>query len=227
MANLTLYFAPGACSRVPLIALEELKTPFEAKLIRFMKGEHRSPEYLRLNPKGKVPLLVVDDRPLSENVAILTYLAKTHPRSNLLPFGQGDMEDAQVTAALAWCSSGMHPIITRMRLPQLFCATPDGRESVRSMAMEAMRTNFALVDAALAHQPWFFSDWSLIDAYLYWIWFRSTGSGFDVLPYPHFAAHAARMEQRPSVQRTLEREAEAEGQLSKEGASFAPANIKK
>jgi glutathione S-transferase len=227
MANLTLYFAPGACSRVPLIALEELGIPFEAKLIRFMKGEHRSLGYLRLNPKGKVPLLVVDDRPLSENVAILTYLAKTYPRSNLLPFGQGAMDDAQLIALLAWCSSGMHPIITRIRLPQLFCASPDGRDSVRSMAMEAMRPNFALVDAALAHQPWMLSSWSMIDAYLYWIWFRSTGSGFDASSYPHFAAHAARMEARPSVQRTLEREAEAERQLAQEGASFAPADVGK
>lgn len=227
MTELALYFAPGACSRVPLIVLEEMGVAFDAKLIRFIKGEHRSPDYLRLNPKGKVPVLVVDGRPLTENVAILTYLATAYPQAKLLPFGQGIMEDAQITSLLAWCSSGMHPIITRIRLPQMFCASPEGQDSVRVMAKEDMKRNFSLVDAALEHQPWILAEWSAIDAYLYWIWFRATGSGFDGSSYRHFAAHAARMESRPSVKRVLEREAQAEQQLVREGASFAPADVRK
>ena len=56
--KLALYFAPGACSRVPLIALEEIGQPFDGHLVTFMKGEHRAPDYLALNPAGKVPTLV-------------------------------------------------------------------------------------------------------------------------------------------------------------------------
>lgn len=73
MTQLVLYAAPGACARVPMIALEEARQDFEVRVVRFMAGEHRSPEYLALNAKGKVPLLLVDGGPLSENVAILLH----------------------------------------------------------------------------------------------------------------------------------------------------------
>src|SRR5437868_5644486 len=68
--DLRLYFSPGACSRVPMIALEEIGQPFDTRLVAFMKGEHRTAEYLALNPAGKVPLLVADGRPVTQNVAI-------------------------------------------------------------------------------------------------------------------------------------------------------------
>lgn len=217
MSELMLYFAPGSCSRVSLIALEETGQPFEARLIRFMKGEHRSPQYLSLNPKGKVPLLVVDGEPLSENVAILTFLARAYPHAKLLPFGSGAMQNAQILSLLAWCASGLHPIVTRIRLPQMFCDVPEGRDRVRAIALEAMAGNFALIESTLSRQPWMLGEWSAVDAYVYWIWFRSTGSGLDGAPYPHFADHARRMESRASTQRVLEREARAERQLADEG----------
>jgi len=66
MTALTLYFAPDSCARVPLIALEEIGAPYRIEVVAFMSGQHRSAEYLALNPKGKVPTLVVDGEPLSE-----------------------------------------------------------------------------------------------------------------------------------------------------------------
>jgi glutathione S-transferase len=225
MSSLVLYCAPGACSRVPLIALEEIGQPYEVNLVRFMKGEHRTPHYLSVNPKGKVPLLVADGVPLSENAAILVYLAHAYPQAKLLPLNQGAMRDAKNLSLLAWCSSGIHPIITRIRLPQMFCDVKEGQARVREMAIEAMAPNFALIEETLSRQPWMLKEWSLIDAYVYWIWLRSIGSGFDGAPYPHFADHAKRMEERPCVQRALEREAQDESQLADEGASFMPSDI--
>ncbi|HWI79347.1 MAG TPA: glutathione S-transferase N-terminal domain-containing protein, partial [Ramlibacter sp.] len=58
--SLKLYFAPGACSFVPHVVLESLKTPFEPKLVKLHKGEQKTPEYLAMNPNGQVPVLVVD-----------------------------------------------------------------------------------------------------------------------------------------------------------------------
>lgn len=66
MTKITLHFAPNTCARVPLVALEEIGIPFSVEVIAFMKGQHRSPEYLELNPSGKVPTLIVDGRPLTE-----------------------------------------------------------------------------------------------------------------------------------------------------------------
>jgi glutathione S-transferase len=88
MSDITLYFAPNTCARVPMTALEEIGIPFKTELVAFMRGDHRSPGYLALNPKGKVPALTVDGRVLTENVAILVWLATTFPDATLLPMTQ-------------------------------------------------------------------------------------------------------------------------------------------
>src|SRR6516165_1205572 len=82
---LTLYFTPGASSMATHIALHEIGIPFESGLISLTKKENRTPEYLALNPEGKVPTLVIDGRPLTEVAANLWYLAKRFPEAGLLP----------------------------------------------------------------------------------------------------------------------------------------------
>ncbi|MEN0002127.1 MAG: glutathione S-transferase N-terminal domain-containing protein, partial [Pseudomonadota bacterium] len=74
MRDLMLFVAPNTCARVPTIALEEIGVPFETQLVRTAANEQNSPEFLKLNPKGKVPTLLIDGEPLTENVAILTWL---------------------------------------------------------------------------------------------------------------------------------------------------------
>ncbi|MGZ8311142.1 MAG: glutathione S-transferase family protein [Allosphingosinicella sp.] len=219
--DLKLYFAPGACSRVSLIALEEIGTSYEAQLVAFMKGEHRSPEYLALNPAGKVPLLVADGRPLAQNAAILTFLARRFPEAELLPFSGDPYADAQLLSQLVWCSSDLHPIVTRIRLPFFFCDLPDGPEQVKAKAEEAMRVQLAPLERRLGEQPWFLGDYfSALDAYVYWVWFRITGAGFDGSSFPNIEAHRRRMEDRTSVQRVIAREAQAEVELEAQGLAF-------
>ena len=116
MPQLTLYFAPGTCARVSMIALEEAGIEFESRVVRFLKGEHRSPEYLALNPAGKVPCLLVDGAPLTENVSILIWLARSFPNANLLPLTGEPWPDAQLLAQLVWCASTLHPLVTRIRI---------------------------------------------------------------------------------------------------------------
>jgi glutathione S-transferase len=216
-----LYFSPGACSRVALIALEEIGLPFEACVLRFMAGEQRSPAYLARNPKGKVPLLLIDGEPLTETVAILTWLDDRHPEARLLPRPSDALSAAHVLEQLVWCTSGLHPIITRIRVPQLFCDHAQGRERLRQQAMEAMAPNFAIIEQRLAGAEWALGEWSMLDAYYYWIWYRTcVGSGFDASPYPHYAGHAGRVEQRASVQRALQREQVAMTELA--AAGLAP-----
>jgi len=73
---LTLYFAPGSSSMAAHIALHEIGVPFESRPLSFARREQRAPEFLALNPEGKVPTLIIDGRPLTEVAAILLYLAK-------------------------------------------------------------------------------------------------------------------------------------------------------
>lgn len=216
MADFTLYAAPGACSRVPLITLCEADADFEVRLVRFLKGEHKQPGYLARNPKGKVPCLVTADGPLTENVAIARYLAGRF--DGLLPKAQTLLEDAQITADLAFCSSGLHSVVSRMRVPMFMAEGKEAIASVKDKAMEAMHPMARLVDDRLNGQTWWFGDtWSIMDAYIYWVWFRITGGGFPTDDYPNWAAHAARMGARPAVMRALDQEQKMQAQLEAEG----------
>ena len=216
--TLMLCFAPGSCSRVPLIALEQIGRPFETRLIAFMKGEHRSLEFLAINPAGKVPALVVDGAAITQNTAILYYLARRFPEAGLLPVASDPLAEAQLLARLVWFSADLHPIVTRIRMPHFACDLPDAPARVREMATVAMAFQLAPVERALANSPWLLGEsWSVLDAYMYWVWFRITGAGFDTAPFPALASHARRMEQRPAVQRALAREHQAEQELAGQG----------
>lgn len=219
--NITLAFAPGACSLVPLIALEEAGVQYEPRLIRFMKGEHKSPDYLRLNPAGKVPALIVDGKPLSQNVAILMWLARAFPDAGLLPLTGDAFANAGILSRLNWCSADLHQLVTRIRIPAFSCDLPDSAESVRNLAAAAMAMQLAPVEAALGQHPWLLgSTWSVLDAYIYWIWFRITGAGFPQDRFPNLAAHHARMAARPAVQQAKAIEAAALAQLEGEGLAM-------
>lgn len=221
MPKIDLYFAPQTCARVSIIGLEEIGAPYSLHLVSFVKNEHRAPSYTTLNPKAKVPLMLVDGQPLTETVAIATYLARTFPKAELLPLTGDPFTDAKVISDLAWCASGMHPIITRVRLPHLFCSVKEGLPSVQTMAADMIASHFRIVEDRLSQQPWMCGEkWSLLDAYVYWIWFRITEAGVDSKPYPRFADHAKRIEQRPSVQRALAIEQNALSDLDSRGLGF-------
>ena len=224
--KLALYFAPGTCSRVPMIALEETGHAFETHLVKFLKGEHRSPDYLALNPAGKVPTLLAGGQPLSQNVTILSFLARSFPDAGLLPFTGDPLGDARLISKLSFFSADLHPIVTRIRLPQFFCDIAEGPVRVRKMASAAMALQLTSLEARLATQPWLLgAEWSVLDAYLYWVWFRITGAGFDAGKFPNIATHSRRMEERPAVKRTLAREARAEADLEASGLAVKFENV--
>ena len=218
VTDLTLYFAPDSCARVPLIALEEIGHPYKLEIVAFMKGQHRSPEYLALNPRGKVPTLVVDGVALSENVAILTWLSEAFPHANLLPASEDSFARAGRLSDLAYCASGLHPIVTRLRVPQYFCDTPEGVKRVVEMAAIAMRPNFALIDKRLGDNRWWFGEhWSIVDAYINWVWFRVTSTGFDTSDYTNFARHNGEIGRRPAVERALQISRDVAERLAAQG----------
>src|SRR3979411_1717363 len=108
---LTLYFSPGASSMAPHIALHEVGVPFEGKPLSLAKKETHTPEFLAINPEGKVPTLLIDGRPLTEVAGILFYLAKRFPAAGLLP---DDIEgEAQAVSWMSFIASTLHPARAR------------------------------------------------------------------------------------------------------------------
>ena len=224
MPELKLFVSPGSCARVPTIALEEVGVPFDTELVRTAINQQKSPEYLKVNPKGKVPVLVVDGVPMSENVAILSWINRTFPDANLLPKAADDFEACQQIGDLAFCSGTVHPFVTRIAMPMKFISDVDlSFDIVRSKGKEDMQPVMAMINDRLANQPWWYGDdWSVVDGYLFWVWWRITGVGFDPAPFPHIQDHISRIQERPSVQRAMAREAANVEILKAEGNYRAP-----
>ncbi len=110
-------------------------------------------------------------------------------------------------------------------MPQFFAA-PEAVHSVFEAGCEAMREYFQLIEDELASRGWWYGNsWSVMDAYLYWVFWRVNGAGFPAEDYPRFSEHARRMEQRPAVQRALSREQTLQAELEANGLAFKPTTL--
>ncbi|MEL6516223.1 MAG: glutathione S-transferase family protein [Pseudomonadota bacterium] len=224
MPDLTLFVAPNTCARVPTIALEEIGVPFQTELVRTAANQQKTPEYLKVNPKGKVPALLIDGTPLTENVAILSWLNITFPQANLLPKTDDPLEALKQTADLAFFSATVHPTVTRIAMPLKFIADKAlSFDIVRPVGVDAMMPIMSMIDSRLADGPWWYGGtWSVVDGYLYWVWSRITGVGFPGDAFTNIQRHFDLSNDRPAVQRAMAREAEDIETLKAEGLYMAP-----
>ena len=224
MPDLKLFVAPNTCARVPTIALEEIGVPFETELVRTTAGQQHTPEFRKLNPKGKVPTLLIDGHPLTENVAILSWLNAEFPDANLLPKTSSKLEELKQTADLSFFSATVHPTVTRVAMPLRFI--PDKEESfktVRPVGIEDMNKIMKMINERLENGPWWYGEnWSVVDGYLYWVWSRITGVGFDGSAFPNIVRHHELSNERPAVQRAMAREAVNVDVLKAEGIFVPP-----
>ena len=180
---LTLYFAPGSSSMAVHIALHEIGVAFDGRPMSFKNNDMGSPGYLALNPEGKVPTLVIDGRPLTEVAAILFYLAKRFPDTELLP--RDDIEaDAQALSWMSFAAATLHP----------------ARRHGLDHAMEV----WGVADRRLG-SGWALDRYSIADIHLFRLYWRFANS-LKPAPetFPNLTAHYARMMARPAVQRTIE-----------------------
>ena len=210
---LTLYFSPGACSMAAHAVLEEIGKPYEAAPVALRKGQQRTPDYLKLNPKGKVPVLAIDGKALTENPAILSYLGRAFPEAKLWPATTPDKE-AEMLSLMAWLSAHVHIAFGRMFGPQRVCDAPGAEDAVVKLAKGEVAQYFALIDGMLAGKEWAFGTYSVVDPYLF-VFHRWAVTRFniDVSAYPNYRAHYERVLARPAVKRMLDKEAEAQKKL--------------
>lgn len=200
--KLTLYYSPLSCSMVPYIALTEAGARFDVEALNMHRGEHTTAEFRRLNPKQAVPVLLIDGAPLTENVAIQIWVARTFPEAQLLP--RKPMQEMQAIAFLAWCASAIHPRLTPNLLPQRYCDLPDSADGVRRCAQKFLRASYAIAEAMLTDgRPWFFEQFTTADAYFFWCFRRGMQFEMDVSNFPLCRAHFDRISARPSVEKLV------------------------
>jgi glutathione S-transferase len=180
---LTLYFAPGSSSMAVHFALHEIGVPFDGRPMSFKNNDLRTPDYLALNPEGKVPTLIVDGRPLTEVAAILYYLAKRFPEAELLP--RDDIAaEAQALSWMSFIASTLHP--------------------ARRRGLDYAKEVYGIADQRLG-SGWVLGRYSIADIHLFRLYWRLANSLKPAREeFPNLTAHYARMMARPAVQRTIE-----------------------
>ena len=196
---LTLYYWPGACAMASHIALEEAGADYALHKIDLRQGEQRSPEYLAINPAGVTPALATTQGVITQNVAILVYVAQTHPQANLAPLSDA-YAFARLQAFHAWLASSLHPAIGKV----LF-SRPPLEGAARDEAVELALAKYDLAEQHLLVGPWALgADHSLTDGYLmvFTRWARQADL-LDKTRFPRLNAHLDRVQSRPAVQRAL------------------------
>jgi glutathione S-transferase len=199
---LTFYFAQGTCALASLIALEEAGLPYEARKISFKDNQQRSPEYLKINPKGRVPALVTDRGVLTESPAILAYIAQVAPAARLAP---GDpFEFARLQAFNNYICSTVHVNHAHGRRGSRWADDAAAHEAMKAKVPQTMAESFELIEEKMLQGPWVMGEqYSVADPYLFTMtgWLR--GDGVDPMRFAKATAHYARMMDRPAVQRAL------------------------
>ena len=199
--DITLYYAPITCALAPYITLTEAGAKFDVRPLDFKKGQNTSSEYLKLNPKHKVPLLVVDGRPLSESVAIQIWIARNFPDAKLLP--SDPWQELHAISLMSWCSGGIHPFLSRINSPSRVCDTPGTEDSVKRLSAGNLTELFKIADDLLADRDYFFDRFTAPDAHFFWCQRRARQFDLDTSSFKNCVEHFDRMMQRPSVQKLL------------------------
>ena len=199
--EIVLYYAPITCALAPYITLTEAKADFEVRPLNFRKQQHMTPEYMAINPKHKVPFLIVDGQSLSENVAIHSWVDEQFPDANILP--KDSWQRLQAVSLLSWCSGGIHPYLTRINNPAKVCTAPEADESVRENAAAALADLFGIADDLLSGRDYFFDHFTAPDAHFFWCQRRARQFELDLSSFSNVCAHFERMQTRDSVQKLL------------------------
>jgi len=205
--TLTLYFAAGSCTLPALVGLEETGAAYEAVRLVLADGDQRRPEYLAVNPRGRVPALVVDGVTIVENVAVLTTLANLFPAARLLPLGD-PVALGRAYELLAWFASGVHVSFAQIGRPERYTRDTAAWPALKAGGRENMLAAYAEIEARLADgRPWLLGDgFSVADPYALVFHRWAERLEIDMAAYPAYAALAARLRQRPSVQRAMAQE---------------------
>ncbi|HZU91471.1 MAG TPA: glutathione S-transferase family protein [Stellaceae bacterium] len=203
---LRLYYAPGTCALATHIALEEAGAPYEAVLVDFRSQGQRSPEYLAINPKGRVPALVTENGTLTETPALLCFVAQLFPQAELAPFAD-PFAFARVQEFNSYLCSTVHVAHAhRMR---------GARWADDAAAIEAMKRKvpsnatecYALIEHKLLKGPWVMGErYTICDPYLFTLASWIEGDGVDTAKLPRVMEHRRRMLARPAVQKAVSAE---------------------
>jgi glutathione S-transferase len=204
--SLKLYFAPGACSFVPHAMLEIAGVNFEPVMVKLHKGEQRTADYLALNPRGQVPVLVDDGEVITQIVAILLHLDAKLPQAHILP--ASGLARTRALSLLAWMNNTVHPTFTHFFMPQKFSDDAAAQKAMQTFAVARYRECLQDIDALAAEaSPWLFGEHpGALDAYALTLLRWGGYAGIDPTSLPATWKLAQRFAALPAVAQVVGRE---------------------
>lgn len=206
MNPLVLFYAPGSCALATHILLEETGEPYQLDKRDVFSGQTRTPEYLRINPKGRVPALRIDgqDQVLTELPAICWYISRNAPA--LRP--QGDVAEARSLEWFNWLSGTLHATaFGALWSPQRFADDSTVHPALQAKARAAIQGHFASIEERLAQNAWAVDErYGLVDPFLLVFYKWGLRIGMAMNQYPAWSRHARQVLARPACERAFEQE---------------------
>ena len=200
------YYAQGTCALASHIALEEAGAPYAAERLDFKTNQQNSPEYLAINPKGRVPTLVTDRGILTETPAILAFVAQSFPQARLAPF-EDAFALAQVQAFNSYLCSTVHVAHAHKLRGYRWAAEESSFTDMKRMVPKSVGACFALIERSMLRGPWVMGEsYTICDPYLFTVGQWLEGDGVDLAALPKVMAHRMRMQDRPAVRKVVEEE---------------------
>ena len=205
---LTLYYAPHTCALATHIVLEETGAGYTAKRIDFASNQQHSPEYLKINPKGRVPALITDRGILTETPAMLVYVAQSFPEARLAP-----MDDpflfAQIQSFNSWLCSHLH-VAHAHRMRGYRWVDADDAHSIAAMQRKVPQSvgeSFAMIEHEMLKGPWVMGErYTICDPYLFTLAQWLEADGVDPTSIPRVIDHRRRMSERATVRKAIAEE---------------------
>lgn len=198
-----LFYAPGTCSLASHIALEEVGAAYEAYRVDFSRAEQTKPDYLAVNPKGRVPALATERGTLTETPAILAFIAQSFPEARLAPLDD-PFEFARLQSFLSYLCSTVHVAHAHARRGARWADDPAAHEAMKAKVPQNMADCFALVEASMFAGPFVMGGtYTIADPYLFTIAGWLEADGVDPGRFPKILDHRNRMAERPAVARVL------------------------
>jgi glutathione S-transferase len=201
-----LYYAPGTCALASHIALEEVGADYKAVRLDFKANQQNSPDYLAINPKGRVPALVTDRGVLTETPAILTYITQTFREAKLAP-SDDPFALAQLQAFTSYLCSTVHVAHAHKTRGYRWATEESSFADMKRMVPKSFGACFALIERDMLRGPWVMGEsYTICDPYLFTVAQWLEGDGVDLAALPKVMAHRKRMLERPAVRKVVEEE---------------------
>jgi len=199
----TLYFTPGTCALASHIALVDAGAEHALRRIDFSKSEQRSPDYLAINPKGRVPALVTPRGVLPETPAMLASIAQSFPKAGLAPLDD-PFAFAEIQSFNAYLCATVHVAHAHRMRGHRWADDPAAIAAMQKKVPQSVGECFDLIERQMLKGPWVMGEsYTIADPYLFTLSGWLEADGIDQLRIPKVMEHRDRMQERPAVKQAL------------------------